>query len=107
MAAGLWSDMRGANLLDSGASFYDTYETADARHVAVGCLEPLFFAEFARLPPTGHCGRRCAPPLSIESGRRHGTTGTVSLLRPMLVLHRFCPCGKPGIIPTIALATPL
>ncbi|TJW78335.1 MAG: CoA transferase, partial [Mesorhizobium sp.] len=51
MAAGLWSDTRGANLLDSGAPFYDTYETADARHVAVGCLEPRFFAEFARLLP--------------------------------------------------------
>ncbi|RWC27710.1 MAG: CoA transferase [Mesorhizobium sp.] len=51
MAAGLWSGMRGANLLDSGAPFYDTYETADARHVAVGCLEPRFFAEFARLLP--------------------------------------------------------
>ncbi|RWN67872.1 MAG: CoA transferase [Mesorhizobium sp.] len=51
MAAGLWSDRRGANLLDSGAPFYDTYETADARHVAVGCLEPRFFAEFAGLLP--------------------------------------------------------
>ncbi|CAN7664660.1 CaiB/BaiF CoA transferase family protein [Mesorhizobium caraganae] len=53
MAAGLWSDRRGANLLDSGAPFYDTYETADGRHVAVGCLEPRFFAEFARLLPLG------------------------------------------------------
>ncbi|MDX8525861.1 CaiB/BaiF CoA-transferase family protein [Mesorhizobium sp. MSK_1335] len=51
MAAGLWSDGRGENLLDSGAPFYDTYETADARHIAVGCLEPRFFAEFARLLP--------------------------------------------------------
>ncbi|TGT75220.1 CoA transferase [bacterium M00.F.Ca.ET.159.01.1.1] len=51
MAAGLWSDRRGENLLDSGAPFYDTYETADARHIAVGCLEPRFFAEFARLLP--------------------------------------------------------
>ncbi|TIO07046.1 CaiB/BaiF CoA-transferase family protein [Mesorhizobium sp.] len=51
MAAGLWRDRRGANLLDSGAPFYDTYETADARHIAVGCLEPRFFAEFARLLP--------------------------------------------------------
>ena len=53
MAAGLWSDRRGANLLDSGAPFYDTYETADGRHVAVGCLEPRFFAEFAGLLPLG------------------------------------------------------
>ena len=51
MAAGLWRDARGVNLLDSGAPFYDTYETADGRHVAVGCLEPRFFAEFARLLP--------------------------------------------------------
>jgi alpha-methylacyl-CoA racemase len=51
MAAGLWSDRRGENLLDSGAPFYDTYETADSRHIAVGCLEPRFFAEFARLLP--------------------------------------------------------
>lgn len=51
MAAGLWSDKRGANLLDSGAPFYDTYETADGGHIAIGCLEPKFFAEFARLLP--------------------------------------------------------
>lgn len=51
MAAGLWQDRRGDNLLDGGAPFYDTYETADRRHVAVGCLEPHFFAAFARLLP--------------------------------------------------------
>lgn len=51
LAAGFWKDRRGVNLLDSGAPFYDTYETADARHVAVACLEPQFFAEFARLLP--------------------------------------------------------
>jgi alpha-methylacyl-CoA racemase len=51
LSGGLWRDERGANLLDSGAPFYDTYETADGRHVAVACLEPQFFAEFARLLP--------------------------------------------------------
>ena len=51
MAAGLWSEKRGTNLLDSGAPFYDTYETADGGHIAIGCLEPQFFAEFARLLP--------------------------------------------------------
>ncbi len=51
MASGLWQDRRGENLLDSGAPFYDTYATADGRHVAVACLEPQFFAEFARLLP--------------------------------------------------------
>jgi alpha-methylacyl-CoA racemase len=51
LAAGLWRDKRGSNLLDSGSPFYDTYETADGRHIAVACLEPQFFAEFARLLP--------------------------------------------------------
>ena len=51
LGAGFWKDRRGANLLDTGAPFYDTYETADGRHVAVACLEPQFFAEFARLLP--------------------------------------------------------
>lgn len=51
MASGFWQDRRGSNLLDTGAPFYDTYETADGKHVAVGCLEPQFFAEFARLLP--------------------------------------------------------
>ena len=49
LAGGWWSETRGANLLDSGAPFYDTYETADAKHVAVACLEPQFFAEFCAL----------------------------------------------------------
>ena len=42
---GFWSDEREANLLDGGAPFYDTYETADAKFVAIGPLEPKFFAE--------------------------------------------------------------
>lgn len=51
LAAGIWRDERGSNLLDSGTPFYDTYECADGRHVAVACLEPQFFAEFCRLLP--------------------------------------------------------
>lgn len=46
--AGWWSDDRGANLLDGGAPFYDTYECADGRFLAVGALEPQFYAEFLR-----------------------------------------------------------
>jgi alpha-methylacyl-CoA racemase len=43
-ACGLWSDQRGANLLDSGVPYYDTYACADGRYVAVGALEPQFYA---------------------------------------------------------------
>jgi alpha-methylacyl-CoA racemase len=42
--AGMWSDERGTNLLDGGAPYYDTYECADGRYVAVGALEPQFYA---------------------------------------------------------------
>ncbi len=43
-ASGSWRDERGVNLLDGGAPFYDTYQTADGRFVAVGALEPQFYA---------------------------------------------------------------
>jgi len=44
-AAGRWSDARGDNLLDSGAPWYDTYATSDGKFVAVGAIEPRFYAE--------------------------------------------------------------
>jgi alpha-methylacyl-CoA racemase len=44
-AGGLWSDGRGGNLLDGSAPFYATYRTADGGHVAVGAIEPQFYAE--------------------------------------------------------------
>lgn len=46
-AGGTWGAPRGENLLDGGAPFYATYRCADGRHVAVGALEPKFFALFA------------------------------------------------------------
>jgi alpha-methylacyl-CoA racemase len=42
---GMWSDERGTNMLDTGAPYYDTYECADGRYVAVGSIEPQFYAE--------------------------------------------------------------
>lgn len=44
-----WSDRRGANLLDGGAPYYRTFACADGRHVALGALEPQFYALFRRL----------------------------------------------------------
>ncbi len=43
-ANGWWNDERGANMLDGGAPFYDTYRCADGRYVAVGAIEPQFYA---------------------------------------------------------------
>lgn len=42
--AGLWSGERGINLLDTGAPFYDTYRTSDGGFMAVGAIEPQFYA---------------------------------------------------------------
>ncbi len=47
-AGGLWSDERGTNMLDSGAPYYDTYECADGRYMAVGSIEPQFYAELLK-----------------------------------------------------------
>ncbi|MGC4808699.1 CaiB/BaiF CoA transferase family protein [Micromonospora sp. DT233] len=49
LAAGAWRPERGRNLLDGGAPFYDVYPTADGEHMAVGALEPQFYAELLRL----------------------------------------------------------
>ena len=46
-AGGSWGEARGENLLDGGAPFYDTYETADGRHISLAALEPKFFAHLA------------------------------------------------------------
>jgi alpha-methylacyl-CoA racemase len=43
--AGLWSKERGTNLLDTGAPFYDTYRTSDGEFMAVGAIEPQFYAK--------------------------------------------------------------
>ncbi|WP_436770762.1 CaiB/BaiF CoA transferase family protein [Yinghuangia sp. YIM S09857] len=43
---GGWADEPGSNLLDTGAPFYDVYVTADDKFLAVGCIEPQFYAQF-------------------------------------------------------------
>jgi alpha-methylacyl-CoA racemase len=46
--AGEWQDRRESNLLDGAAPFYRSYETADGRAVAVGAIEPRFYAALLR-----------------------------------------------------------
>jgi alpha-methylacyl-CoA racemase len=45
MAAGIWDDRRGTNMLDGGAPYYSVYETADHEFMAVGAIEPKFYEE--------------------------------------------------------------
>ena len=47
---GFWDEAMGTNVLDTGAPFYDTYETADGKFVALGSLEPQFYAELISAP---------------------------------------------------------
>jgi len=48
-AYGAWNDQRGANLLDGGAHFYDTYACADGKFISVGAIEPQFYALLLKL----------------------------------------------------------
>src|SRR5262245_28276201 len=48
-AAGVWTDEAGTNLLDTGAHFYDAYETRDEEYISLGSIEPKFYAELLRL----------------------------------------------------------
>ena len=59
LAAGLAHERRAANLLDGGAPFYDLYETADGRHLAIGALEPQFYDRPGRR--ARHPGPRARP----------------------------------------------
>ena len=43
-AMGIWNAERGSNMLDSGAHFYDAYETSDGKYVSIGSIEPQFYA---------------------------------------------------------------
>lgn len=45
---GMWNNPRGQNMLDSGAPFYDTYQTSDGKYMAVGGIEPQFYKELLK-----------------------------------------------------------
>lgn len=47
-SVGQWGE-RGTNILDTGAWFYDVYETEDGRHITLGSIEPQFLDEMVRL----------------------------------------------------------
>ena len=44
-AMGIWNDERGTNMLDTGAHFYDVYETSDGGFISLGSIEPQFYME--------------------------------------------------------------
>jgi len=46
---GFWQDERGTNLLDTGAHFYEVYETKDGKFVSIGSIEPQFYRQLLEL----------------------------------------------------------
>jgi len=63
LAANRWNEERGANVLDTGAPWYDCYETSDAKYVAIGAIEAKFFEDLVQrlqlsgLPPQNERAR--------------------------------------------------
>ncbi|MDE0803213.1 MAG: CaiB/BaiF CoA-transferase family protein [Acidimicrobiales bacterium] len=55
-AMGIWNDERGTNLLDTGAHFYDVYETSDGKYVSIGSIEPQFYDQLLELSGLGADG---------------------------------------------------
>ena len=47
--SGIWNNERGDNILDTGAHYYDVYETKDGKYVAIGAIEAKFYEELLRL----------------------------------------------------------
>ncbi|WP_447929892.1 CaiB/BaiF CoA transferase family protein [Sphingopyxis fribergensis] len=73
-ATGQWRDERGANLVDTGAPFYDSYETADGKFIAIGPVEPQFYQELLRLVeatdlPSNHFDTRAWPGMGAALDR--------------------------------------
>ncbi len=52
-AMGIWHDERGTNMLDTGAHYYDVYETSDGKYVSIGSIEPQFYAQLLDLSGLG------------------------------------------------------
>ncbi len=103
LAAGGWADERGVNLLDGGAPYYAVYATADGRHMAVGALEPKFYAEFlARLgldedparqhDRSGWAACASGSPAGSRSGRK--PTGPGSSTVPTPASRPCSACGR-------------
>ena len=92
-AQGMWNpDRPGSNLLDTGAPFYDVYRCADGEYLAVGCLEPQFYALFleglgladtdCRISSTWSAGPSCgrsSPTPSLADREPSGRTSLPGL----------------------------
>ncbi|HJV10725.1 MAG TPA: CaiB/BaiF CoA-transferase family protein [Burkholderiales bacterium] len=68
LKAGSWSEARGDNILDTGAPWYDVYETKDRKHVSIGSIETRFYEELLQklgVPDLGQHERARWPEMKI------------------------------------------
>ena len=63
---GMWNEQRGANMLDTGAPFYEVYETSDGKWMAAGGIEKQFYA--ALLDGLGLAGDESLPAAAVAGG---------------------------------------
>ena len=104
LAAGAWVEERGSNRTDGGAHYYHVYETKDGEHVAIGSIEPQFYALL--LKHTGLEGeslpeqtdRTSWPDMQrgsrASSSRRRAPNGPRSWSRPTSASRRCCACRR-------------
>jgi alpha-methylacyl-CoA racemase len=90
LSCGRWIDERGVNMFDGGSPFYSVYETADGKYMAVGALEPQFYAELLRrldvdVDPAGQYDREQWPALRAtlaEAFRRRTQAEWTAVFEP-------------------------
>jgi alpha-methylacyl-CoA racemase len=69
LKAGSWSEARGENILDTGAPWYNVYETKDGKHISIGSIETRFYEELLQklgVPDLGQHDRRAWPQMKAE-----------------------------------------
>ena len=118
LAAGAWVEKRGSNRTDGGAHYYHVYETKDGEHVAIGSIEPQFYAlllqhtglEGESLPEQTdrtHMARHASAARSASSRQRHARSGPRSWSRPISASHRCCACRRRWRIRTTSIVAAL
>src|SRR5688572_17581599 len=68
LRAGSWSEARGENILDTGAPWYDVYETKDRKYVSIGAIETRFYEELLQklgVPDLGQHARERWPEMKV------------------------------------------
>ena len=117
LAAGAWVEKRGSNRTDGGAHYYHVYETKDGEHVAIGSIEPQFYALL--LKHTGLEGeslpeqtdRTTWPDMQrgsrASSNRRPARNGPRSWSRPISASRRCCACRRRCATRTMSIAAAL